>query len=159
MLIDLFLIIRHFRLEKWGTFVVAGLCGILTADFGSGMVHWAADTWFSVELPILGKVCIRLPSTTITLILITNTCIRAIAELFAPLPRAPHRSDVNNEARLYRDKWRQFHGIGAHSGQSGLRPARQERRGTGIFVSPVRLPLSLLHICGHDKSGTVCSPK
>lgn len=56
MLLDLCLIIRHFRIDKVGTVVVAGLAGILTADFGSGLVHWAADTWFSVEVPILGKV-------------------------------------------------------------------------------------------------------
>lgn len=56
MLLDLYLIIRHFRVAKVGTVVMAGLAGILTADFGSGLVHWAADTWFSIELPILGKV-------------------------------------------------------------------------------------------------------
>ena len=56
MLFDLYLIIRHFRVDKAALVVVAGLAGILTADFGSGLVHWAADTWFSVEVPILGKV-------------------------------------------------------------------------------------------------------
>lgn len=56
MLLDLYLIIRHFRVDKVATVVMAGMAGILTADFGSGLVHWAADTWFSIELPILGKV-------------------------------------------------------------------------------------------------------
>lgn len=56
MLLDLYLIIRHFRMDKVATVVMAGMAGILTADFGSGLVHWAADTWFSIELPILGKV-------------------------------------------------------------------------------------------------------
>eukprot|EP01137_Pigoraptor_chileana_P026485 Opistho-2@7822 len=46
------------RANLLGLFVCAGL-GVLSADFLSGLLHWAADTWGSVELPLIGKAFIR----------------------------------------------------------------------------------------------------
>lgn len=38
------------------TILLSTVAGALLADFLSGLVHWGADTWGSVELPIVGKV-------------------------------------------------------------------------------------------------------
>ncbi|KAJ3654249.1 hypothetical protein Zmor_013447 [Zophobas morio] len=59
MVVNFFFIIFHVRIDNLSTILVAAFCGIVTADFGSGLVHWAADTWGSVELPILGKNFLR----------------------------------------------------------------------------------------------------
>ncbi|KAJ8948689.1 hypothetical protein NQ317_014539, partial [Molorchus minor] len=56
MAVNFLFILSYIRLEKLSTILVAAFCGIVTADFGSGFVHWAADTWGSIELPIIGKV-------------------------------------------------------------------------------------------------------
>ncbi|XP_046398555.1 plasmanylethanolamine desaturase [Ischnura elegans] len=59
MVVNTFFIVLHFRLENLSTILIAAFCGIITADLGSGLVHWGADTWGSVELPIVGKAFIR----------------------------------------------------------------------------------------------------
>lgn len=56
MIVNMFLFVVHFKVEKVSIIVTAAMCGIITADFLSGLVHWGADTWGSVDLPIIGKV-------------------------------------------------------------------------------------------------------
>ena len=36
--------------------VLAILGGVVSADFWGGFVHWAADSWGSIDLPVVGKV-------------------------------------------------------------------------------------------------------
>ena len=58
MLVDLYFMIIHFNYQRVTTVLFAALAGIITADFVSGLVHWGADTWGSIELPIVGTVSI-----------------------------------------------------------------------------------------------------
>ena len=52
-------------LSAWLTIAVGVFLGILLADFASGFVHWAADTWFTVELPVFGAGLVYLIRMTV----------------------------------------------------------------------------------------------
>ncbi|CAJ0564479.1 unnamed protein product, partial [Mesorhabditis spiculigera] len=51
-------LLSTWRVDYWMTMPIAALLGILTADFVSGLVHWGADTFGSVET-LIGRSFIR----------------------------------------------------------------------------------------------------
>nr|XP_002129624.1 transmembrane protein 189 [Ciona intestinalis] len=55
----IYYIIRHVECGSIVSTFSALFLGILSADFASGFVHWAADSWGSVQLPVVGKAFIR----------------------------------------------------------------------------------------------------
>ncbi len=59
--LELFLLYRVWGNPSLGVTLVVGalVLGYLAADFVSGFVHWAGDTWGSTEMPLLGKAFIR----------------------------------------------------------------------------------------------------
>ncbi|GAB6030408.1 Plasmanylethanolamine desaturase [Chamberlinius hualienensis] len=59
MALNFYYLCQHFQTQNCTAIVLAAVGGIITADFCSGLVHWGADTWGSVELPVLGKNFIR----------------------------------------------------------------------------------------------------
>ena len=62
MVLDFLFILYHMHMDNLSTVLLAALGGIITADFASGFVHWGADTWGSVDLPIIGKVLVTICS-------------------------------------------------------------------------------------------------
>ena len=59
--LELFLVYRVWGNAFLSMPLVLGalLLGYLAADFVSGFVHWAGDTWGSTQMPVLGKAFIR----------------------------------------------------------------------------------------------------
>lgn len=45
--------------ELWFLLVPAMILAWIVSDFIGGVVHWAGDTWGSVDLPLLGPALIR----------------------------------------------------------------------------------------------------
>uniref|UniRef100_A0A8C8SE20 Lipid desaturase domain-containing protein n=1 Tax=Pelusios castaneus TaxID=367368 RepID=A0A8C8SE20_9SAUR len=52
-------LLSYLSLDHTFSVLVGIFAGVITADFLSGLVHWGADSWGSVELPIVGKAFIR----------------------------------------------------------------------------------------------------
>lgn len=59
MIIWAFQLSRLFDITDIFGIITSIFFGIVMADFFSGLIHWGADTWGAVDLPVIGKAFIR----------------------------------------------------------------------------------------------------
>ena len=59
MAADFYYLMKYWDSSYTIYIIISAFAGICSADFVSGLVHWAADTWGKVEAPIIGPGLLR----------------------------------------------------------------------------------------------------
>ncbi|KAF0296634.1 Transmembrane protein 189 [Amphibalanus amphitrite] len=106
MAVNFVLMVKYLSWEAVPSMVLCALLGMLSADFSSGIVHWAADTWGSIDMPILGKNFLRpfrehhIDPTSITRHDFIETNGDNMALILLPLLRMLYQLSTLTEAQI-----------------------------------------------------------